>query len=111
MANDTTIGWIYTAIKSFDIDLLTYICYYYFIYGSAVFCILSTGITAPYGRYVNSSLASGTTTLNANKAWFIMELPALAVPVVLLAFGDCPKLETLPNKIFLACFLVHYMHR
>ena len=111
MANDTVIAWISTAIKTFDYTLLTYICYCYFIYGTAVFVILAAGITAPYGRYVTTSLARGSVTLNANVAWFVMELPALATPVILLVYGEWPKLVNLPNKIFLAMFLVHYIHR
>ena len=106
-----SIVWIFSAISTFDRDLLTYICYWYFIYGGTVFCVLATGLTAPYGRYVHTSLARGTITLDSRFAWFIQELPALMIPLLIVMYGDCPKFSSLQNKIFLSFYLIHYVHR
>ena len=62
---------------------------------------------AEYGRYAKDK----GYFVNNQIAWFIQELPSLAVPVVLIWLTDCPMLAHTSNRILLFCFGVHYIHR
>lgn len=107
----TSMVWIINAIRNFDRDLHTNICYCIFVYGIAVFCVLATGLTAPYGRYVNSSAVRGTLNFDARLGWFIQELPAFLVPSLIVYYGECPRFRNLPNSILLLFYFIHYTHR
>jgi len=63
-------------------------------------------IPAPYGRYSSSSWGR---LMDSRYACFMQELPSLLVPVVLWLCSITPAM--LPNKLLLAAFIVHYVHR
>ena len=109
--NLSWMDWLLDAVISFDRELQTYISYGIIIYGLFVFCTFAPGFTAPYGRYVNSSFARGSFNFDARTGWFIQELPAFLVPCVILCLSDHTKLQSLPNKIFISFYLIHYFHR
>lgn len=71
-----------------------------------VFGVLLT-MPAPYGRYVGS--VSWGWLMDARCAWFLQELPSLAVPCVLWLCHTTTL--ALPNKLLLGVFVVHYIHR
>lgn len=67
-------------------------------------------ITAPYGRY--STDKGWGAVIHARFAWIFMESPNLWVPLV--TYQLVPDLDitmSLPNKILLCCFLLHYFNR
>ena len=99
--------WIVSAIADCDSDLLNYICYYYFIHSAILFCWLSAGNKASYGRYVKH----GDIRLSSKLAWFVFELPGIAIPVMFLLYGACPRLAYLPNKFYFSLFVIHCFHR
>lgn len=65
-------------------------------------------LDAPYGRYSRPGYGL---FVNAKVAWVIQELPAFAVPVMLMWFYDFPQMSKTPNRIMLACFILHYFQR
>ncbi|KAM3863024.1 3-oxo-5-alpha-steroid 4-dehydrogenase 2b [Diretmus argenteus] len=60
-----------------------------------------------YGRY--KVLAASTRTLPARLAWFLQELPALLVPVLLLLTPHKPS--SMGRYLLLGTFCVHYFQR
>ncbi|XP_029445866.1 3-oxo-5-alpha-steroid 4-dehydrogenase 1 isoform X2 [Rhinatrema bivittatum] len=70
--------------------------------------LLLRWVHIPYGRY--STRIFGP-LLPARLAWFIQELPALVLPLYLLASQPAPRLMHATNCVLLAVFLCHYLHR
>ncbi|CAD5116235.1 DgyrCDS5146 [Dimorphilus gyrociliatus] len=62
---------------------------------------------APYGRYDVPS----TFKINVKLAWFVQELPAFLIPVLLYMFTNSPKADQPINLILLGMFMLHYAQR
>jgi hypothetical protein len=63
-------------------------------------------VTAPYGRHTRS----GWGLMMSNRwAWFIMELPALLIPILFYLAGGLDR--SIVSWIFLAVFSSHYINR
>ncbi|XP_069348871.1 3-oxo-5-alpha-steroid 4-dehydrogenase 1 [Eulemur rufifrons] len=65
-------------------------------------------VGSPYGRY--SSPSSGP-RVPARAAWAVQELPSLAVPLYECARASPERLRSAPNRVLLAMFIAHYVHR
>lgn len=87
------------------LDLMAYIM---IVCGLVVVIISVLGIRIPYGRYSSSKFGWG---VESRTAWFIQELPAFAVPVLLILFCRSQYSSTSPNAILVGYFLVHYFQR
>ncbi|KAJ8308087.1 hypothetical protein KUTeg_012961, partial [Tegillarca granosa] len=94
-------------IYNLDIKVFNYIAYFMLCWGFCNVFILRF-LDAPYGRYSRQGFGL---FVNAKVAWVIQELPAFAVPVMLILFFDFPQMSKTPNRIMLACFLIHYFQR
>ncbi|KAM8841158.1 3-oxo-5-alpha-steroid 4-dehydrogenase 1 isoform 2-T2 [Spinachia spinachia] len=62
----------------------------------------------PYGRYATSRYGF---PVNARLAWFVQELPAFLVPLCLLVWTSAGKTSLLPNRLLIAMYFCHYVHR
>lgn len=78
---------------------------------------VATLVKVPYGKNSNDK-CSGlvgmlfSVTISARLGWFVMELPALAVPLfLLLSVGGRYVGSFNPNMILLSLFIVHYINR
>ncbi|XP_032903987.1 3-oxo-5-alpha-steroid 4-dehydrogenase 1 [Amblyraja radiata] len=65
-------------------------------------------IDMPYGRYTSSKFGF---LVNVKAAWFIQEIPSLAIPLYLLFINAGNKPVQLPNQLLLGMFICHYTHR
>jgi len=75
------------------------------VFALLVFVVLLV-IPAPYGRYGSSSWGC---LMDCRYAWFLQELPSLALPCALwLCHTTTLKLT---NKLLLGVFIFHYVHR
>ena len=74
------------------------------IVGAACFIMLNF-IPAPYGRYSNPVFGY---LINAKLAWFIQEIPAFLVPLLLVLLED---FKSKINALILLCFTIHYAQR
>ncbi|XP_037328997.2 3-oxo-5-alpha-steroid 4-dehydrogenase 2a [Pungitius pungitius] len=76
--------------------------------GGAAYLLKQTRSPARYGRY----LAAGGRTCPARLAWFLQEVPALLVPLLMLT-GD--RTESTGDRtgmtLLLSTFVLHYFHR
>ena len=81
--------------------------YIFLFWGLSVLISLQTK-TAPYGRY---SRAGWGLCVPVKFAWIVQELPSFAVPLLIVLFTDCPKLDNALNKFALGLFLFHYFQR
>lgn len=101
-------AWRYVhGLAGGEVQLIYYVSYMFLAWGALVAVSLQV-VSAPYGRYARKGWGIGVT---ANVAWAIQELPSFAVPLLLLALSDSPKIHDLPNKIILGLFLLHYFQR
>jgi len=89
-------------------NVVNWLAYAMFITAFSTFLSLVFVVSAPYGRYFQEGKAYGK-LINGKIAWFIQEFPAFLIPVVGLAYhySELP----LANKIILALFITHYIHR
>ena len=94
-------------IFNIDVNILNFISVLYFLFGVIAFGLLVSGITAPYGRYSRDGWGL---QINGKLAWFLQEIPSLAIPVILL-FSSAPGLKKWSNCILLSLFIVHYFQR
>ncbi|KAL6100178.1 srd5a1 [Pungitius sinensis] len=62
----------------------------------------------PYGRYATSRYGF---PVNARLAWFVQELPAFLVPLCLVVWTSSGKTSLLPNRLLIAMYFCHYVHR
>lgn len=62
----------------------------------------------PYGRYATSKYGF---PVNSRFAWFVQEMPALFVPLCLVAWSSCGKTSLLPNQLLIAMYFCHYVQR
>ncbi|XP_041468967.1 3-oxo-5-alpha-steroid 4-dehydrogenase 1-like [Lytechinus variegatus] len=87
---------------------LDMMAYFMMLCGFLAGVVTSSGIPTPYGRYTSPKFGWG---LESRTAWFIQELPAFAVPVLLIVFCNCQYSSSLPNSILVGLFLAHYFQR
>ncbi|XP_028820437.1 3-oxo-5-alpha-steroid 4-dehydrogenase 1 [Denticeps clupeoides] len=62
----------------------------------------------PYGRYASRRYGF---PVDARLAWFVQELPALAVPLCLVLWTSAAKTSRLPNQLLLCMYFCHYTQR
>eukprot|EP00105_Crassostrea_gigas_P031504 XP_011454218.1 PREDICTED: 3-oxo-5-alpha-steroid 4-dehydrogenase 1 isoform X1 [Crassostrea gigas] len=98
--------WV-NKVLSLDLVILNFLSYNLIFFGVVVVIVLQW-LKTPYGRYEREGWGP---SVNAQIAWFVQEIPAFAVPLLLVYYTDCPKLQFTPNKIFLGLFLFHYFQR
>lgn len=65
-------------------------------------------VNVPYGRYSSSKYGF---PVSARLAWFVQEMPALSVPLCLLVGTSSAKTSLLPNRLLIAMYFCHYIHR
>ncbi|XP_008832795.1 3-oxo-5-alpha-steroid 4-dehydrogenase 1 [Nannospalax galili] len=70
--------------------------------------VLLLQVGTPYGRY--SARWSGL-RVPARPAWLLQELPSLAWPLYECVRPAAARLGSWPNRVLLAMFLIHYVHR
>lgn len=92
--------------------LVVYSAYGMMLVGAAVLVTLLGFISAPYGRYAETSSNSFLSGLKlpARACWVLMESPALIVTVLFHRYG----LITTGGRVTIilySYFLVHYFHR
>lgn len=73
-----------------------------------VLVVLLSHVGSPYGRY---SWQHPGVQLPARPAWFLQELPSMVWPLYECVRPAAARLSSLPNRILLAMFLIHYMQR
>ncbi|XP_008053073.1 3-oxo-5-alpha-steroid 4-dehydrogenase 1 [Carlito syrichta] len=86
--------------------LLDTLAYLQGFLGCVVLVLLQV-LSSGYGRYSSSSRLH----VPARAAWAVQELPALALPLYQCALAPAPRLQSWPNCILLAMYLVHYVQR
>ena len=79
------------------------------------------GKAAQYGRYAANNTMNPydlknlgllwRPTIPAKLAWFLQELPAFSIPVLMVFFSEAKRLNNLPNVICLIMVIVHYFNR
>ncbi|XP_051872486.1 3-oxo-5-alpha-steroid 4-dehydrogenase 1 [Pristis pectinata] len=70
-------------------------------------CILALRfVEIPYGRYSSSKYRF---LINGKVAWFVQEIPSLAIPLYLFFSADKPLQP--PNMLMLGMFICHYSQR
>lgn len=77
-------------------------------FAGCAFFLLLQRLASPYGRYASEWPGP---RIPARTAWVLQELPALAWPLLECACAAAPRLDRLPNRVLLAMFVVHYVHR
>ena len=69
------------------------------------------GLSIPYGRYSQSSGSGWGFKLPARTAWVLMESPTLYTVAYMLLKGRNECITNPANKILIAMFVIHYVHR
>lgn len=81
------------------------------------FIVIASFLKVPYGKNSNDKVGGllprlHSVTMPARPAWFVMELPALAVPMfLLLNVGGRYVGAFNPNMVLLGMFILHYINR
>lgn len=70
--------------------------------------VFLTLVGSPYGRY---SAQHPGLQLPARPAWFLQELPSMAWPLYEYTRPAAARLGSMPNRVLLAMFLIHYVQR
>lgn len=103
---DALLSWLFSSEEEelFVLDSMAY---------SLVFMAACTWVTllfenVPYGRYTTSRYGF---PVNAKLAWFIQELPAFLVPLLLVVWTSSAKTSLLPNQLLIAMYFCHYVQR
>ena len=91
--------------ESVFLDVLAYVM---ITAGFMTLTVTGLGIRTPYGRYSSPKFGWG---VESRTAWFIQELPAFAIPVLLLLFSNGQFLTVLPNAVLLGFYVIHYFQR
>jgi len=73
-------------------------------------------VPAPYGRYAEGANRLFGPGVPVRLAWLIQESPAFLVPIALLVFiSEATSIPlpavSMPNRILISLFLLHYFHR
>lgn len=90
-----------------ELLLLDALAYLEALMACVMFSVL-TVLGSPYGRY--SSQWSGR-RVSARLAWFLQELPSMVWPLYEFARPAAVRLYSLPNRVLMAMFLIHYVQR
>ncbi|KAM5157451.1 3-oxo-5-alpha-steroid 4-dehydrogenase 1 [Mantella aurantiaca] len=85
-------------------SLLSFLSLLMVLMGLLSFVLLRC-VNAPYGRYASSAFGP---PVPVRLAWFIQELPSLAVPIYYMSAQ--PELRT-PCRLLMGFFICHYIHR
>ncbi|XP_003462298.3 3-oxo-5-alpha-steroid 4-dehydrogenase 1 [Cavia porcellus] len=96
-----------SAMEPGELRMLDALAYLMGFAGCAFFLLLQR-LASPYGRYASEWPGP---RIPARTAWVLQELPALAWPLLECACAAAPRLDRLPNRVLLAMFVVHYVHR
>lgn len=89
------------------VELLDALAYLMCFMGCTAFWLIQW-FGSPYGRY--SSHWPGP-WVPPRAGWLLQELPSLAWPLFECARASSLRLDRLPNRVLLAMFVVHYVHR
>ncbi|XP_074842072.1 3-oxo-5-alpha-steroid 4-dehydrogenase 1 [Carettochelys insculpta] len=73
-----------------------------------VVMLVRTHLPLPYGRYSSRSFGC---PVAVRLAWALQELPSLLVPLGLSLFSGAARVSEWPNRVLLALFMGHYLHR
>uniref|UniRef100_A0A8C9T0N1 Steroid 5-alpha reductase C-terminal domain-containing protein n=1 Tax=Scleropages formosus TaxID=113540 RepID=A0A8C9T0N1_SCLFO len=87
-----------------ELQLLNRLSYVMIFMGIVTFVSLLFE-NVPYGRYSNTKYGF---PINAKLAWFLQELPAFVVPLLIVVGMSGAKLSQLPNRLLLLMFFCHY---
>lgn len=90
-----------------ELRLLDALAYLVALSGCVCFVLLQR-FPSPYGRYASQWPGP---RLPARVAWALQELPALTWPLLGCTYGSPQRLDRLPNRVLLAMYFVHYVHR
>ncbi|XP_029103964.1 3-oxo-5-alpha-steroid 4-dehydrogenase 1 isoform X3 [Scleropages formosus] len=90
-----------------ELQLLNRLSYVMIFMGIVTFVSLLFE-NVPYGRYSNTKYGF---PINAKLAWFLQELPAFVVPLLIVVGMSGAKLSQLPNRLLLLMFFCHYAQR
>ncbi|EHB09382.1 3-oxo-5-alpha-steroid 4-dehydrogenase 1, partial [Heterocephalus glaber] len=90
-----------------ELRLLDAFAYLMMLTGCVCFALLLR-LSSPYGRYASQWPGP---RVPARVAWALQELPALAWPLLECTCASPQRLDRLPNRVLLAMYLVHYVHR
>ncbi|XP_062578458.1 3-oxo-5-alpha-steroid 4-dehydrogenase 1-like isoform X2 [Saccostrea cucullata] len=99
-------NWI-DKVLGLDLEVFNFLSYNLLFFGIVVVIVLQF-LNTPYGRYARGGWG---VDVNAKLAWFVQEIPAFLVPVLLIYCVEGPKITHIPNKILLGLFLLHYFQR
>ncbi|XP_070684195.1 3-oxo-5-alpha-steroid 4-dehydrogenase 2-like [Pempheris klunzingeri] len=80
------------------------------VLGGFAYLLQQVRTPAPYGRYT----AAQSRCCPARRAWFLQELPAFLLPLLLLLIPAEPRTEagsSTGRRLLLCTFLLHYFHR
>ncbi|XP_043921340.1 3-oxo-5-alpha-steroid 4-dehydrogenase 1 isoform X2 [Protopterus annectens] len=90
------------------VQLLEYMSWCMIFSGILAFVVLQF-VNIPYGRQASSAFGF---PVNVKLAWFVQEIPSLAVPAVFIILGTPATRFSQPsNQILIAMFLTHYVQR
>nr|XP_046233490.1 3-oxo-5-alpha-steroid 4-dehydrogenase 2-like isoform X2 [Scatophagus argus] len=80
------------------------------VFGGAAFLLQQTRRRTQYGRYAPAD--ARTALCPAKVAWFVQEVPAFALPLLLLLLTE-PRTDgqTTGRTLLLCTFVLHYFHR
>ncbi|KAM9857114.1 3-oxo-5-alpha-steroid 4-dehydrogenase 2-like [Aulostomus maculatus] len=89
-------------------SLVSYLSWF-LIVGGVAYLLHQRRSCAPYGRFVTA----GTRCCSARLGWFLQEVPAFLLPLVLLLLPDKPERggNRAGMTLLLGTFMVHYFHR
>ncbi|KAL3872770.1 hypothetical protein ACJMK2_035971 [Sinanodonta woodiana] len=99
---------LYYMTEAVDYRLIKLCSFAYLAFGVLVVILLLYGITAPYGRYARAGWGC---YINGKLAWFVQEIPSFVVPLLILFYSNCTKLDRWSNRILIGLFLIHYLQR
>ncbi|MBN3299933.1 S5A1 dehydrogenase, partial [Amia calva] len=88
-------------------SILENMSYVMLLMGGVTFLILLFE-NVPYGRYASKRYGF---PVNVKFAWFVQEMPALVVPLLLLLTTSAARASYLPNRLLIAMYLCHYLQR
>ncbi|XP_067906732.1 3-oxo-5-alpha-steroid 4-dehydrogenase 1 [Heterodontus francisci] len=100
-------SWFVLGVDSESELLLEWLSWLMFLIGGCIFIVLRF-FDLPYGRYACRKFGF---PVNVKLAWFIQEIPSLAVPFYLVFFSSDIRPLQLPNQLLLGMFICHYIHR
>lgn len=103
---DSLLSWLFSSEEEelFILDCLAY----FMVFMAACTFVTLLFENVPYGRYATSRYGF---PVNVRFAWFVQELPAFLVPVLLVFWTSSAKTSQLPNQLLIAMYFCHYVQR